>query len=117
MYTLILVTLAATGVFAGVPMKARGMDSGSELTVDQASNQCGNGQVISCCNTSTSSGDVGGLLSGSLNGLLGGSCSPIPVNVLGVQVPLQQACGNNQAACCTGDQTGLVNVQCTPIGL
>ncbi|KIW35720.1 uncharacterized protein PV07_02402 [Cladophialophora immunda] len=114
MYTLLLITLAATGVFAGVPVKAR---SDSDLTVEEASNQCGNGQVISCCNTSTSSGDDSGILSGTLNDVLGGSCSPIPVNVLGVQVPLQQACGDNQAACCTGDQTGLVNVQCTPIAL
>ncbi|OAP55835.1 hypothetical protein AYL99_09987 [Fonsecaea erecta] len=116
MYTLLLITLAATGAFAAAPIKAR--DAGSSgLTVEQAGNQCGNGQVISCCNTSTDTSGDGGILSGSLNDILGGSCSPIPVNVIGVQVPLQQACGDNQAACCTGDQTGLVNVQCTPIAL
>ncbi len=76
MYTLLFITLAVTGVFAGTPIKART----SGMTVEEASNQCGNGQVISCCNTSTSSGDNGGILGGSLNGLLGGSCSPIPVN-------------------------------------
>lgn len=43
---------------------------------------CGNGQVISCCNTSTrQEGTGGGLLGlgGILDGILGGSCSPLGV--------------------------------------
>ena len=59
--------------------KARS-DTGS-MTVDQASQQCGNDQTISCCNTSTDDSAAGGLLgANALNGLLGGSCTAIPVN-------------------------------------
>jgi len=80
---------------------------------------CGNGQVISCCNTkSVSSGDGGLLgLGGALDGVLGGSCSPLNVAVLAVLVPVEKACGNNQAACCTGDANGLVNAACTNVGV
>lgn len=74
--------------------------------------QCGNGQVVSCCNASGDSASSGGLLGGVVSGSLGGSCSPIPSVV---NVPINQACGSNQAACCTGDQSGLVNVQCTSV--
>ncbi|KIY01882.1 uncharacterized protein Z520_02020 [Fonsecaea multimorphosa CBS 102226] len=80
MYTLLLITLAATGAFAVPTVKARGgSESGMGMTVAEAGNQCGNGQVVSCCDTSTSS-LASGLLSGDLNGILGGSCSPIPLS-------------------------------------
>ena len=77
---------------------------------------CGNGQVVSCCN---SSGDKG---AGLLDNLLGGNCSPLSLDgkpsyptyipnttdkqiVLNlVPLNLNKACGNNQAACCTGNQ-------------
>lgn len=86
--------------------------------------KCGNGQVISCCNTNSVSSGSGALLGlgGVLDGVLGGSCSPltIPVGkywypsyissrtnrqIVGVAVPVSQACAGNQAACCTGDQS------------
>ncbi|OBT47698.1 hypothetical protein VE00_02220 [Pseudogymnoascus sp. WSF 3629] len=81
--------------------------------------QCGNGQVISCCNTKSTSTGAGGLLGlgGVLDGVLGGNCNPLTIPVVGVAVPLSQACAGNQAACCTGDQHGLVNVQCTNVNI
>ncbi|KFY18637.1 hypothetical protein V491_04743 [Pseudogymnoascus sp. VKM F-3775] len=73
---------------------------------------CGNGQVVSCCN---SSGDKG---AGLLDNLLGGNCSPLSLDVLNlVPLNLNKACGNNQAACCTGNQNGLVNLACTNINV
>ncbi|KAL6246934.1 hypothetical protein RBB50_006241 [Rhinocladiella similis] len=83
---------------------------------------CGNGQVISCCNTSKSTSDSGNGallgLNGLLDGVLGGSCTPLGVGVLGAGIPINKACGNNVAACCTGDQTGnLLNLQCTTLNL
>ncbi|OBT66504.1 hypothetical protein VE03_03588 [Pseudogymnoascus sp. 23342-1-I1] len=74
---------------------------------------CGNGQVISCCNSEKKQN--GGSL---LDGLLGGNCSPLQIPVLNlVPIPVNKACGNNQAACCTGDQNGLVNLQCNNINV
>ncbi|KHN95967.1 uncharacterized protein MAM_06072 [Metarhizium album ARSEF 1941] len=83
--------------FAAPPLQNR--DGTKVPTVKAASAKCGNGQVISCCN--------GGLA------LVGGNCSPIPLLSL---LPISTAC-NNQVACCTGDQAGLVNLQCTLISL
>lgn len=44
---------------------------------------CGNGQVISCCNTNSVSDGSSGLLGigGVLDGLLGGSCSPLNIPI------------------------------------
>ena len=58
--------------------KARGESGG--MTVEQASQQCGNDQVVSCCNTSTEDTAAGLLGVNALNGLLGGSCTTIPVS-------------------------------------
>lgn len=45
------------------------------MTVAQASQQCGNGQIIACCNSASKDGDdVLGL-----NGLLGGNCDSLDV--------------------------------------
>jgi len=85
---------------------------------------CGNGQVISCCNTKSSSGGSGGLLGlgGVLDGVLGGDCNPLTIpigkpwypsyisnrtdsQIVGVAVPVSQACAGNQAACCTGSES------------
>ena len=49
------------------------------MTVEQASQQCGNDQTISCCNTSTTDNASGLLGANAANGLLGGSCTVIPV--------------------------------------
>ncbi|KFY44516.1 hypothetical protein V494_01437 [Pseudogymnoascus sp. VKM F-4513 (FW-928)] len=80
---------------------------------DNDGNQiCGNGQVVSCCNT----GDKAG--AGLLDNLLGGNCSPLLIPIIGLlPIQIQKACGNNQAACCTGDQNGLVNLQCNNINV
>ncbi|KIN04348.1 hypothetical protein OIDMADRAFT_178387 [Oidiodendron maius Zn] len=80
---------------------------------------CGNGQVISCCNTNSVSNGSDSLLGigGILDGLLGGSCSPLDIPILAITIPITKACGNNQAACCTGDQSGLVNLQCTNVNV
>ncbi|KAH6698516.1 hypothetical protein BKA61DRAFT_682549 [Leptodontidium sp. MPI-SDFR-AT-0119] len=73
---------------------------------------CGNSQVISCCNTKSVSKGAGGLIGigGVLDNVLGGSCSPLSIPVLVVNVLVSQAYAGNQATCCTGDSTGLVNV-------
>ena len=44
---------------------------------------CGNGQVISCCNTDSTSTASSGLLGlgGVLDGVLGGSCSPLDIPI------------------------------------
>ncbi|KAJ9614632.1 hypothetical protein H2200_002769 [Cladophialophora chaetospira] len=111
MYTFLLVALAASAL-ARPSIKAR--EDSKEMTVDQASNQCGDDQVMSCCYTFQ--GDSAGMLDGNTLNLLGGQCSPIPLNV-GLQVPITKACGGQQAACCSGNQTGLINVQCVPISV
>ncbi|SPN98447.1 uncharacterized protein DNG_01491 [Cephalotrichum gorgonifer] len=73
----------------------------------------GSGNQISCCNVSK--GDTGLDI---LGGLLGGACSPIsiPIGLVAAAVPITDYC-NTQVACCSGDQTGLVNVQCLPISV
>lgn len=85
---------------------------------------CGNGQVVSCCNTNSVSSGAGGLLGsgGILDGVLGGSCSPLTIPIrkfwypshisnridgqmVAFGIALDHACGNKLAvACCTGDQ-------------
>ncbi|PSS20652.1 hypothetical protein M430DRAFT_41941 [Amorphotheca resinae ATCC 22711] len=92
----------------------------SEPTVGPNGNAfCGNGQVISCCNKTDNNSNNGksGLLGLGLDGVLGGSCQPLNIPVLAVDVPLTQACAGNQAACCTGDENGLVNLQCTNVNV
>ncbi|KAL5353238.1 hypothetical protein ACLOAV_001273 [Pseudogymnoascus australis] len=110
--TKIITTIVATACVSTAVPTANGGDHGPEKTVGPGGNVvCGNGQVISCCNQEKKNG------LGLLDGLLGGNCSPL--NVLGLVVPINvnKACGNNQAACCTGDQNGLVNLQCNNINV
>ncbi|KFY18911.1 hypothetical protein V493_08265 [Pseudogymnoascus sp. VKM F-4281 (FW-2241)] len=76
---------------------------------------CGNGQVMSCCN----SGDKQTGLD-LLGGILGGNCSPLDLGILASLVrtgDAAHACGDQKAQCCTGDQYGLVNIQCTDLDL
>ena len=105
------------------PGGQEGSNSVSEsgiTTLGQAAAQCGNGQVISCCNQGDKSSQ-GGLIGSVLDGVLGGSCDALDVTVIGefpmampsklqytnaltgVSVPITNAC-NGQVACCTGDQ-------------
>ncbi|KZF19510.1 hypothetical protein L228DRAFT_271306 [Xylona heveae TC161] len=107
--TLALALPALFTLAAAVPSP----NGGSGPTVGDAS--CGNGQVLSCCNTDSESS--GGLIGGILDGVLGGSCTALNIPVVGINIPLSQACGSNQAACCTGDSNGLVNVACTNVNL
>ncbi|KAH6711798.1 hypothetical protein BKA61DRAFT_658341 [Leptodontidium sp. MPI-SDFR-AT-0119] len=112
-FAILSFALAATATPTGIL-------GGGEPTVGPTGNaKCGNSQVISCCNTKSVSNGAGHLIGigGVLNGVLGGSCSPLRVAVLSVDVPVSQACAGNQAACCTGDSTGLVNVQCNNVNV
>ncbi|KAF4547255.1 Hydrophobin-like protein 5 [Elsinoe fawcettii] len=80
--------------------------TGGDMTVQQAAQQCGNNQKISCCNNS-----------GGASTLLGLNCVSIPI----LAIPIGQQCqGNNVAACCQGDSSGgLINLDlsCSPISL
>lgn len=53
----------------------------AEPTVGPGGNAiCGNGEVISCCNTQSGSSGSGLLgVGGILDGVLGGSCSPLTI--------------------------------------
>ena len=143
-----------TFAFAAVAMPSKNVERGQPTVGPGGNAACGNGQVISCCNTNSVSSGAGGLLGlgGALDGVLGGSCSPLNVAlrksscfcslirnwrcIVAILVPVEKACGDNQAACCTGDQSvsshyqfmvfveyrindpqGLVNVACTNVGV
>jgi hypothetical protein len=47
------------------------------VNIEQALQQCGNNQALSCCNTVSDS--VGGLLGSLVDGVLGGSCQQVNV--------------------------------------
>lgn len=51
------------------------------MTVGEAAEQCGNGQKISCCNTSGQDESGTGLLGNlGINSIAGGTCEFIPVD-------------------------------------
>ncbi|KFZ15336.1 hypothetical protein V502_05673 [Pseudogymnoascus sp. VKM F-4520 (FW-2644)] len=109
--TKIITTVVATACVSTAIPTAHGDDHGKEAMVGPGGNVvCGNGQVVSCCNSKDTHNGLN-----LLDGLLGGNCSPLTVPVVGV--PIHKACGGNQAACCTGDQYGLVNLQCNNIAI
>ncbi|WPH02720.1 [NU+] prion formation protein 1 [Acrodontium crateriforme] len=89
----IVVFLSASLVASAVPTSPIS-ERGSGST-----QQCGNGQVLSCCNTGV-----------SILSVLGGSCE---LAILG------QGCAGNQAFCCDATQNGLINLGsiCAPITL
>ncbi|KAK2603742.1 hypothetical protein QQS21_004118 [Conoideocrella luteorostrata] len=89
--------------------------TGKITTLGEAAAQCGNHQTISCCNKGDTESN-GGLLGSALDGLLGGNCAAISIPIIAVDVPITSAC-TGQVACCTGDTNGLVNLECTQIGL
>ncbi|KFY17495.1 hypothetical protein V492_00623 [Pseudogymnoascus sp. VKM F-4246] len=80
---------------------------------------CGNGQSIHCCNKSSVNNGKGGLLGvGSILDGVFGTCSPLTIPVIGVAVPVNKACGDNQAACCTGAHNGgIVDLSCTNVAV
>jgi len=104
--TLFGATFAAPGL---LPLGDEGTKSSGPTVSEVQAQQCGNGQVVSCCN---SKNEADGLVA-IAGSILGGDCQPIIAAL--IQVPVSQACGGAQAACCTGDQNGLVNVQCNNI--
>jgi hypothetical protein len=63
-----------------IPCKNEARD---EPTVGAEGNAiCGNGQVISCCNTKSVSSASGAIaIGGALDGLLGGDCNPLTIPV------------------------------------
>jgi hypothetical protein len=68
--------LMATVAFAR-PQSSADTGVNDAVSVGEASQQCGNDQSLSCCNTVSNS--EGGLLGGVLDGLLGGSCTQVPI--------------------------------------
>jgi hypothetical protein len=76
-FTILTVALAA------VAMPSTNVARGGPTVGPGGNAACGNGQVISCCNTNSVSSGAGGLLGlgGALDGVLGGSCSPLDVAV------------------------------------
>ncbi|CAG5179622.1 uncharacterized protein ALTATR162_LOCUS9378 [Alternaria atra] len=104
----IILTLAAVAV--AVPTNVARQDS------------CGSDSTVHCCNNETADKLTGrGLIPinadiADLQNLLG-QCNDITVAVLGGAVPIKNLC-SQQAVCC-GDmeQTGLVNLGCTPLNL
>ncbi|TKA62183.1 hypothetical protein B0A55_10889 [Friedmanniomyces simplex] len=93
----IIIALAAAASFsAAVPTSGSGSGSGGN-----GGNTCGNGQKLQCC----TSGDE----------LMGLNCLTVPVlSILG-----SQTCGSNVAACCQGDNNGVLvlDLSCDPITL
>ncbi|KAM6504634.1 hypothetical protein FSOLCH5_015369 [Fusarium solani] len=124
--TIALAFAAFAASAAAAPTETTGSKSPN---VQQAVAQCSgnnNGRnQISCCNSASKQAQKGAGLVGNVVGnvdILGGNCSPlsIPVAVLGgaASVPITEFCNQNQqAACCSGDQNGLINVDvsCIPI--
>ena len=104
--TKIITTVVATACVSTAIPTAHGDDHGKEAMVGPGGNVvCGNGQVVSCCNSKDTHNGLN-----VLDGLLGGNCDPL--NLIGLLVPinLNKACGNNQAACCTGNQNVSISV-------
>ncbi|KAF9894860.1 hypothetical protein FE257_004481 [Aspergillus nanangensis] len=111
------------------------------VTVKQASEKCGDGAQLSCCNKATYNGDSTsiseGPLADGLKGLLGGSgsgaeglglfqqCSKLPLNLniiaIGINDIVNQKCKQNIACCqksgssADGDLIGL-NLPCIALG-
>lgn len=80
------------------PATQGGMDSAKMPTVGPQGNAvCGNGQVISCCNTNSVSNGSDGLLGigGILDGVLGGSCSPLNIPIRKPEYPILLPNGTN----------------------
>ncbi|KAI6367402.1 mannose-1-phosphate guanyltransferase [Pyricularia grisea] len=105
----VVLALAAAAFVQAVPAPA---DSPS---VSMAMQQCGGrDKVVSCCNSKKLSENKAGLI-GEIP-VLSGECKNIPINVLSVSqlVPINKFCSDT-VACCSGEQVGLVNLQCVPL--
>jgi hypothetical protein len=74
----ILATLVTAALAIPAPQTTNDQTVNDSVNVDQANQQCGNDQALSCC--SDEGGSDGGLIGGILDGLLGGSCNQIPIS-------------------------------------
>lgn len=84
------------------------------LTTGEAAAKCGNNQKLSCCNLGDESSDKSIL--GNLGGnIVGGNCNQIPINIIGANGILQQACQSQMAACCTGDDGVSISRRCSEV--
>ncbi|KFY69487.1 hypothetical protein V496_00207 [Pseudogymnoascus sp. VKM F-4515 (FW-2607)] len=114
--TKIITTVVATAcVSTAVPTAHEKEVQHEAPSVAKGNNFCGNGQVMSCCNTKEGNKGLD-----VLGELLGGNCSPLELNLLGSLVDAgsaAQACGDQKVQCCSGDQYGLINIQCTDLEL
>jgi hypothetical protein len=81
----ILTTLMVAACAIPAPQTTNDQTVNDSVNVDQANQQCGNDQALSCC--SEEGGSDGGLIGGILDGLLGGSCNQIPVSRMVTRVP------------------------------
>ncbi|SPO07064.1 uncharacterized protein DNG_09758 [Cephalotrichum gorgonifer] len=101
--------VAFAAIAAAAPGK--GVKSTQEVIAECSGN--GSGNTVACCNKEQ--GDTG---LNVLGDLLGGACEPVSIPLLAVSlaIPITDYC-NAQVACCSGDQTGLVNLQCVPISV
>ncbi|KIW10517.1 hypothetical protein PV08_11481 [Exophiala spinifera] len=111
---------ALTAITQAIPTESKKRDL--YVRTASADVSCGNDQVISCCDTNkmTSGTTHAGIMGAGnvLDGVLGGACSPLGVGILSGGLPVTDACGNNVAACCTGDQNGgLLNLQCNSLNV
>lgn len=89
-----IIALAASVMAAPYEERAAHSPITSDVTIEQATNQCGNGQQLQCCNKNLGSAGSGngGLVGGILNGLtVVDECSSLSVSarklLLGRRIP------------------------------
>ncbi|RMZ91547.1 hypothetical protein DV736_g1200, partial [Chaetothyriales sp. CBS 134916] len=102
---------SATSSLTSIPnsvSSATGSLASSSGSSNASTSQCGQSQLLSCCNNNSDSSTGSSLLP-----YLGLNCIAVNVAV----VPVGDLCGNQQVACCSSTQDGLINVnaQCLPI--
>lgn len=112
----VIAALASAAAF--IVLSASAATASSPYTVGAAAAQAlGNGQHLALCESETNLGL--GLLGGLLPTLSAG-CKQIPVTPADANKSLEEvvkAMGGGTVAACSGDQNGLVNLQCTPLNL
>ena len=80
--TFFAVALAKPLTGPGGQEGSNSMSISGDTRLGHAAAQCGNGQVISCCNAGNSQ-STGGLIGSLGDGVLGGNCDSLDVTVLG----------------------------------
>ena len=74
----LLATLTAASLAMPAPQTSNDQYVNDSMNVDQANQQCGNDQALSCCNNEN--GSEGGPIAGILDDVLGGSCNQMPIS-------------------------------------